>query len=258
MASDRLGAALSCAQPITANGHAMMYPYAEFLIDFDRKHGNLRHQNCPENTRAAVIIEARPFFFLPKVIRNTMFFLGPRWNLHIFCGELSHAFVQECFRDWNVSVTKFPHLGRLTVNGYNGVLTSPRFWESFREDRILVFQSDSILSADNVEDFAAFDFVGAPCGRFDEGYVANGGLSLRSRRLMLDCLSRSSYQPGLPEDVFFTKCVREMGVPMPDMKTATRFAVESLYTSHPVGVHGTDKCYHAIDVAERITRAIQY
>jgi Protein of unknown function (DUF5672) len=235
----------------------MMYPYAEFLIDFDRKHGAFTHQNTPENARAAVIVEARPFFFLPKVIRNAMFFLGPTWNLHVFCGELSHDFLQTSLRGWNVNVTKFPRVAHLSVNDYNGILLSPRFWTSFREERILVFQSDSILAGTNVEEFANFDFVGAPCGRFDEEYVANGGLSLRSRRLMLDCLRLSS-KPGVPEDVFFTGAARKLGAKMPDMRTATRFSVESLYTEHPFGVHGTDKCYHPVDVAEKITRAIRY
>jgi hypothetical protein len=235
-----------------------MYPYAEFLIDFDRKHGGLIHENAPENSRGAVIVESRPFFFLPKVIRNTMFFLGRRWNLHVFCGELSHAYIQQALEGWNVRITKFPGMHRLTSTQYNGILTSPEFWKSFREDKLLLFQSDTLLSAGNVEDFFGYDYVGAPCARFDEQYVANGGLSLRTRKVMLDCVSRFRPNDGVPEDVFFTGAVREIGGTMPDMKTATRFAVESLYTEHPVGVHGTDKCFHSVEVAEKITRAIEY
>jgi hypothetical protein len=49
-----------------------------------------------------------------------------------------------------------------------------------------------------------------------------------------------------------------MGASLPDLETAAAFAVESIYTRHPVGVHGTDKCYHGIDVAQKVTRAIQY
>lgn len=55
----------------------LMFPYADFLLDFERKHGDLTHQNSSENTRAAVIVETRPGFFLPRVIRNVMYFLGP-------------------------------------------------------------------------------------------------------------------------------------------------------------------------------------
>jgi hypothetical protein len=236
----------------------MMYPYAEFLLDFDRKHGSFTHHNSPENTRAAVIVETRPQFFLPKVIRNTMFFLGPRWNLHVFCGELSHDYIQDFLKGWSVRVTKFPGLFHLSVTHYSGIVTSPSFWSGFAEDKLLIFQSDSILCGPNIEDFIAYDYVGAPCGRFDEQYIANGGLSLRTRRVMLDCVERFRPGDGVPEDVFFTSAVRQMGAAMPDMATACRFAVESLYSEHPVGVHGTDKCFHSTEIAEKITRAIRY
>lgn len=236
----------------------MMYPYAEFLLDFNRKHGALRHHNSPENTRAAVIIETRPYFFLPMVIRNTMFFLGERWNLHVFCGELSHGYIQQSLDGWNVRIVKFPGVFRLSVEDYNGIVTSPTFWQNFSEDKLLLFQSDSLLCAENIEEFSGYDFIGAPCGRFDEQFIANGGLSLRTRRAMIDCLSRFSRPAAVAEDVFFTGALRQMGATLPDVRTASRFAVESVYTTHPVGVHGTDKCYHGVDVALKITRAIAY
>jgi hypothetical protein len=236
----------------------MMYPYAEFLLDFERKHHQLTHANRKENTLAAVILEARPFFFLPKVIRNTMFFLGPTWNLHVFVSERSHEYVTASLAGWNITVSKFTQGARLAVADYNAILTSPQFWRTFAEEKLLIFQSDSLLTGSNVEEFLGYDLVGAPCGRFDEQYVANGGLSLRTRRVMLDCLAGFSCPAGMPEDVFFTGALREMGAAIPDFQTAAAFAVESIYTRHPVGVHGTDKCYHGIDIAQKIVSAIRY
>jgi Protein of unknown function (DUF5672) len=155
----------------------MMYPYAEFLIDFGRRHAGLTHHNCPENTQAAVIVETRPCFFLPIVIRNVMFFLGPHWNLHILCGENSRGYLQSALRDWNVRLMQLPgRAARLSKTDYNGIMTSPHFWGCFPESKLLVFQADSLLSSPDVEDFLGYDFVGAPCGLFDERYFANGGL----------------------------------------------------------------------------------
>jgi Protein of unknown function (DUF5672) len=237
----------------------MLYPYAEFLIDFDQKHAKMVHQNCPENTQAAVLLESRPDFFAPKVIRNVMYFLGPRWNLHILCGEYSHDYLQEALRGWDVDIKKIPGMGIcLSREDQRAMKMSPEFWMRFRESRLLIFEPDSLLSGPNVDDFADFDFVGAPCARFDEHYIANGGLSLRTRQVMLDCLARFTPEPGLREDIFFTNAVRELGAAMPDYETATRFSVESVYTAHPVGVHGTDKYYHSAEMAEKITRAISY
>jgi hypothetical protein len=231
----------------------MMYPYAEFLIDFGRTHAAMVHQNAPENGRAAVIIESRPGYFFPLVVRETMFFLGPTWNLHVFCGELSYPYAQSFLRGWDVKISKFPSVGRLSATDYNGILLSPAFWKQFSEDKLLVFQTDSLLSSPHIEPFLGYDYVGAPCGQFDDGYVANGGLSLRTRDVMIECLSRLPPKPGVTEDVFFTHAVRRLGGSMPDYPTACRFSVESVYTDHPVGVHGTDKFYHSPDVAERIT-----
>jgi hypothetical protein len=63
---------------------------------------------------------------------------------------------------------------------------------------------------------------------------------------------------GENEDAYFTPTVRRIGGAMPDFETATRFSVESVYTTHPVGVHGTDRFYHDVQVAKKITRAISY
>jgi hypothetical protein len=235
----------------------MMYPYAEFLLDFHRKHGGLVHGNSPNNKCAAVIIESRPTFFLPMVLRNTMFFLGPEWNLYVLCGELSEPYVRRVLPNWGVQVVKFAGIYRLNAAEYSTLLTSRPFWELFREEKILVFQSDCILSGPNVSDFLGYDFIGAPAGRFDEQFIVNGGLSLRTRNKMLQCITEVPYR-GEPEDVYFTQALRQTGGNMPDFATACRFAVESIYTEHPVGVHGTDKCYHPPEVAEAIVRAIRY
>ena len=236
----------------------MIFPYAQFLLDFDTKHGGLVHHNSPENTRAAIIVETRPFFFLPKVIRNTMYFLGPRWNLHVFCGELSFDYVLAALQGWQVHIGKFSGLHRLPTSDYNKLMMGQNFWQTFKEERLLIFQTDSILTASGIDEFCAYDYVGAPCGRLDEQYIANGGLSLRSRKAMLECITKFRPAEGIAEDVFFTQAARAIGAAMPNLETATRFAVESVYTSHPIGVHGTDKCYHSIEVAQKIVSATQY
>jgi hypothetical protein len=235
----------------------MMYPYAQFLLDFDRKHGSFVHKNSPANTRAAIILESRPFFFLPSVVRNTMFFLGEKWNLYILCGEPNERFVSSFVEGWDVNVIQLHGLVHLASQQYSQIMTSKDYWELFSEEKLVIFQTDSILCGPHIEEFIDYDFVGAPCGRFDEGYIANGGFSLRSRSKTLACLDRVPYR-GEPEDVYFTAAMRQIGARVPDFATTCRFAVESIYTEHPVGVHGTDKCFHLLDVAEKIVRGIQY
>lgn len=237
----------------------VMYPYAEFLIDFERRHGDLVHENRPENTCAAVIVETRPLFFLPKVIRNVMYFLGPGWNLYVWCGPLNRDFLHESLPGWGMGLRTVPaQPWRISVNAYNGLLMSPVFWRDFTEEKVLVFQADSLLADGGIERFLGYDLVGAPCRSLDEQYIANGGLSLRSRELMVACTTRFRPAPAEPEDMFFTRRARRLGAALPDFTTACRFSVESHYVGHPVGVHGTDKFFHGVDVAKKITAAIKY
>jgi len=235
----------------------MMYPYGRFLIDFDQEHAALTHRNRPTNTRCALIVETRPMYFLPKVVRNVMYFLGPRWNLHVLGSSQSLRYLKESLPAWDVSLAEITGQPRLSIAEYNRLLLSPNLWTAVPEDKILVFQTDSLLTGPNIDDFEQYDYIGAPCGSFDDRYIANGGLSLRTRKAMLDCLLWHDPKPNEPEDVFFTRAMRLNAAPMPDLETATLFSVESVYTGHPVGVHGTDKYFHPVEVAERITGAIR-
>jgi hypothetical protein len=235
----------------------MMYPYGEFLLDFHKKHGGLTHRNSAANTRAAIMIESRPNYFLPMVLRNTMFFLGPSWNLHIVCGDFSEPFIRRTTEAWSVSIIKMNNVYRFARSQYNALLTARQFWERFTEEKLLIFQSDCILAGSNIDEFIQYDFIGAPSGPFDGEFIINGGLSLRTRSKMIECATRAVSR-GEPEDVFFSQALRQNGGALPDFDTACRFSVESIYKGHPVGVHGTDKYYHLTEVAEKIVRAIRY
>jgi hypothetical protein len=234
-----------------------MYPCAEFLIDFSNKHASLVHRNSSANTKAAVIVETRPLFFLPMVLRNVAYFLGAEWNIHIFCGDLNERFVREALKGWSVDVRVLRGVRRLETAKYNAMLISREFWELFAEGKILIFQTDSLMCGSNIVEFLRYDYVGAPCVQFNEQYVANGGFSLRTRTKVLQAIANVRHT-GEPEDVYLTAAMRRIGARMPNVATASRFAVEVVYTEHPVGVHGTDKGYHSVEDALKIVRAIKY
>ncbi|HEX6756764.1 MAG TPA: DUF5672 family protein [Mycobacteriales bacterium] len=237
----------------------MMSPYGEFLVDFERKHGDHTHRNDPGNTKAALIIETRPLFFLPKVIRNVMYFLGREWNLHVLTGPMAYDFVGSSLPGWNVHIDVLPWnpIG-LSKRDYSRYLTIREFWTWLPEPTVLVFQPDTLLTGPGIEEFLGWDYIGAPCGTFDENYYACGGLSLRSRDAMIAALEGRQPVENEPEDTYFSKKVRQMGGRMPDVMTAARFCLESAYVGHPLGVHGTDKFLHSLDIARTVTAAIAY
>jgi hypothetical protein len=242
----------------------MMSPYGEFLVDFERKHGDHTHRNDPGNTKAAIIVETRPLFFLPKVIRNVMYFLGPDWNLYVLTAGATVEFLHRSLPGWQVPIGRLPEailtpIGGLELDTYTRLLCSPEFWRRFGEDKVLTFQTDTLLTGPRVGEYLGYDYIGAPCQLTQTGdCVLNGGLALRTRQLMLDCLVGARPAPDQPEDAFFTRRVRELGGTVPDFATAARFSIESHFVVQPLGVHGTDKFYHSIEMAERIVRAIEY
>ncbi len=235
----------------------MMYPYAKFLIDFDQRHGSLKHRNSPSNTKAAVIIESRPLFFLPMVLKNLMFFLGGEWNLHIFSGELSEKYVDDIVDGWDVSVTKLEGLRHLSAAHRSEIMKTTQFWKLFPEEKLLIFESNCVACAGNIENFLEYDFIGAPVGTTDR-FSFHGGFSLRSRQKMIECIVKGRSPEGEPEDEFFTRMMRQIGAVTPDFTSACHFAVSSTYEGPPVGVPATDQCLHPMAVADKILAGVTY
>lgn len=156
------------------------------------------------------------------------------WGDYVACGRISIRPATE--------VKKYPH-------DYNKLLLSKNFWQDLPGEHILIFQTDSVLchaSPRKIEDFLQYDYVGAPWAGVP-GF--NGGLSLRKRSVMLDLLSRANEVKAnasqLNEDQWFCKALLQLGAMLPDVETAKRFAVETIYYAQPLGVHnvGTMTAY---------------
>lgn len=129
-----------------------------------------------------------------------------------------------------------------TINDYNQLLTSSRFWnELVRYDRILIFQHDSTLLRNGIEEFLEYDYVGAPW-KFQE-HGGNGGLSIRNPKAMLACIQKQLWNPKLGnEDVYFSNLLKDM----PEFKLAPRdvcskFSCESIFQLGTLGYHAIEK-----------------
>ena len=190
-------------------------------------------------------LSAIPVFFLPLVLKNFWSLLGDEWNFHLFINERVRAFLRQKLPDFHYKWTPI-QAHRLTTDQYSSLLRQRAFWEQVREETVLVFQADCLLLHPIPAWAERFDMIGAPCGTIGDGrHIYNGGLSVRSRRAMLSVALKPD-QNGLerrPEDVFFTEELRKIGANLPDLRTAHRFATEDVYSTHPIGIHGTDKYY---------------
>lgn len=131
-----------------------------------------------------------------------------------------------------------------TMKDYNALLTSLEFWESIEYDRVLIFQHDSGLLREGIEEFLEWDYIGAWIKNIPG--CMNGGLSIRNPKVMYDICTKFPYQ-GMAvdgnEDIYFCNRMRELGFKMPDKETCNRFSVETEFAYGSVGYHAINK-YH--------------
>ncbi|CAF4340078.1 unnamed protein product, partial [Adineta steineri] len=127
----------------------------------------------------------------------------------------------------------------------NTLLTDEKFWKQIPDEKILLFQIDSIMcsnSTHKITDYLQYDFIGAPWNLiwypFNKTYlVGNGGFLLRSRSKILALLQLIQYDSFPPEDVWYAQNLHRVNASIAPVHIAKTFAVESVFYERPVGVH---------------------
>ncbi len=132
----------------------------------------------------------------------------------------------------------------------NLILTDQLFWHKVRGDKVLYFQTDSIMCSNSpasiIDFMTEFDWVGAPWP-IDWGYVTktpdkevrvgNGGFSVRNRPFILDLLQKTPYQIGVPEDYWYSYHILMTGGKVPSYERAQDFGAEMSFSPKPIGLH---------------------
>lgn len=228
--------------------------------------------NSPDNNRCAVIVEPRRHPFLEPVVRNVMHFLGGGWNLMVYCGLDNEIWLRDKLEGWDI---RYVNMGvkNLSPDLHNKLCMRRSFWDNIKEEKILIFQTDSFMLRPGVERFFQYDFIGAftlnpyeqaPLDHDRTGLTLgmfNGGFSLRNRSTMIQCIDevdlkridsfrKSNGRDSLPtvtyygtiaEDIFFVTACSILGKHLPNKQDACDFSTEALYTKTSIGLHGLDK-----------------
>ncbi|AYV83486.1 MAG: hypothetical protein Hyperionvirus7_57 [Hyperionvirus sp.] len=223
----------------------------------------MRNFNVPDiavnSKKEAVLVEFRKFPHLEFLIRNTIRKLSGDWSHTIICGRDNYEYIKlmcETISD-KITVKKLDY-GNVTPSQYSLLLTSKEFWNRLTGKKILIYQEDSCIFKSNIEDFLVYDYIGAPWpiyGHHNSYSVGNGGISLRSKQVMLKIIERISlastkfnantvlYMKGSdstvpPEDVYFSKNMIDFKLgKIADRETANKFAVETQYNDSPFSGH---------------------
>ena len=173
----------------------------------------------------AVLIEYRCFPHIELLIRNAILKLGSKWSFTVICGNLNYDFMQKiCMKiSTNIKIVK-TNFNNLLPDDYNLFLSSLSFWNLLKGNKILIYQEDSFIFKNNVEDFIDYDYIGAPWPKNTNdtpNCVGNGGISLRTKQIMIDIINKVSIKNteihdttkiymknnnlnNCPEDVYFS------------------------------------------------------
>lgn len=130
----------------------------------------------------------------------------------------------------------------------NHFALSRETYEAIPEEHILIFQQDAAFCSRNkrtLDSFMHHLYLGAPwkdrkvlsdrLGVDLEVVYGNGGLSVRSKTFILECIDLPHYKKdywdaregkGLPEDLFFSRCLFEHHEDAVDINEAKKFAAE--------------------------------
>ena len=203
---------------------------------------------------AAVIIDSRPLN--AEIIRQHLAYLEMnRWRLFVFSATRP---------DVGCELTWIPYQEH-SVRNYNWTLAGRRFWLRFLAfQRVLIFQQDSGLLRNGMEEFCAlpYDYIGAPwpdgvSWARSDGRGGNGGLSLRNPRAALLTTWRRPYQTEYgSEDIYFT---RFLANPAPK-ELCRAFSCETLEVADndpvPLGWHAYGK-HHGESSLLRLRRRAQ-
>lgn len=199
-----------------------------------------------QSNYVAVLFELRSHDKLRSIVKNHMFFLNNsenkiKWSLQIFHGIDNEEYVKNILGDIeNIFYTNLNIKNISDRTEHTKILKTRNFWESIIGEKVLLFQTDSMLLRTGIEEFLNYDYIGGPWAKPKEGtYVGNGGLSLRTKSKMIEIIDNHPYHDDMLEDIFFSKYMVDKNIA--DVETSKKFSMEDTYYHNPFGIHRPHK-----------------
>lgn len=189
--------------------------------------------------KVMVIVETRCIDILEYVLKNFLFYLQKNgWNLMIFHGYENESYVKNIIKGWNNVILYNLEVYDFSLSDYDILLTSLNFWDKIPFENILMFQSDTLLLSDKIEEFIQYDYCDTP-----QDHKINNGLSFRKKSVMISCITKYLNKCGNKnESIFFSQNISNK----PTIETTSKFSAGSIIyeKNKPFGL---DKTYRYIN-----------
>ena len=180
---------------------------------------------------AAVIVDTRRLS-LYQVITEHLFYLPKYTKLYIFSSEDNRHLEEMLNCEFHVVEVN-------DIRGYNKLLKSKNFWNKIKEENILIFQEDSRLLREGIEEFYKYDYIGATWDFYP--FVGNGGLSFRHKSAMLKVLEICNPENDINEDVYFAWGCNVLKLNLAPVNVANKFSCETQFHLGTLGYHAIEK-----------------
>ncbi len=182
----------------------------------------------------AVIIEGREIPDIRKIVKNHLKHL-PEWECIFFHSAINKKFIKKQLRNLEINFIELPV--EINLENYNKLLCSASFWENLSYDKILIFQSDSKILRFGIDKFMEWDYVGAPWAFQEHG--GNGGLSLRTRQVMINICKTHQNTDFQNEDTWFCNIMHNERIgKLAPREICQKFSCESIFELKTFGYHG--------------------
>ncbi|WP_186539119.1 DUF5672 family protein [Synechococcus sp. BIOS-E4-1] len=232
----------------------------------------------------AIIIDDRPTPQLRACVLNTLLMGMRRWQVSVYTTSKALDAMKTLFKDLEPFV-KINCLEQTDSefgwNGYNQLLKNADFWQSLDHDKILIFQTDTLLIKPVDFEYFKYDYVGSPwaknrydshsfprysktlnrieaaiesriyCNSVPDGLInGNGGLSIRNPKLMAEiCIKHSNKSPSdEAEDIFFAQHINSHSRAIAPPEIVESFCCETEYRG-TCGAHAAWRYIDARDCA---------
>tara|TARA_B100001063_G_scaffold237445_1_gene258377 strand:- start:809 stop:1525 length:717 start_codon:yes stop_codon:yes gene_type:complete len=202
-------------------------------------------ENCKN---LMMILDTRLSLSLILVIKNALSKMQ-NFNLMIISTKETINFLEKIFGKIpnKIEINK----SKISLKEYSKILLDQNVWKKINEDRVLIFQSDTVILRNISDDeFPKLSMLGPVCVNLkdEHKFMINGGFSYRDKKLMLELCTNKIITSEV-EDLFYTEQIRHHYPElMPSISECNDFAIESIGNKLTAkGVHGTDKYYRSFE-----------
>lgn len=202
-----------------------------------------RKIDLPSDKKSIVMIDNRHFSYWQPTLNSAIKYTSNDWGIEIFVSKKYDQFaLVKKFLDSTGRRTRLNHYDmhfnkKHKHRSINSLLKQETFWETIEAESIFFIQPDGVVCRNGIDEFLKYDYVGAPWSHRPDGLVqGNGGMSLRKRSFMLDCLKNYHKHDNDPEDVYFSNCAKDRGVSA-DLANSKRFGMEAIWSKDSITIH---------------------